>query len=42
MAGILLTREIMMLFGFDELTVSDGGLREGILLHQLAQRNPRS
>jgi exopolyphosphatase/guanosine-5'-triphosphate,3'-diphosphate pyrophosphatase len=41
-AGILLTREIMMLFGFDELTVSDGGLREGILLHHLAQRNPRS
>lgn len=39
LAGILLTREVMTLFGFDELTVSDGGLREGILLHHLAQRN---
>lgn len=41
-AGTLLTREIMMLFGFDELTVSDGGLREGILLHHLAQRKDPS
>jgi exopolyphosphatase/pppGpp-phosphohydrolase len=38
LAGILLTREIMKLFRFDELTVSDGGLREGILLHHLALR----
>jgi len=37
-AGTLLTREILDLFGFDELTVSDGGLREGILLHHLTQR----
>lgn len=35
-AGTLLTREILDVFGFDELTVSDGGLREGILLHYLA------
>ncbi len=40
LAGALLTREIMQLFGFDELTVSDGGLREGILLHHLARREP--
>lgn len=38
LAGILLTLAIMTLFGFDELTVSDGGLREGILLHHLAHR----
>jgi len=37
-AGTLLTREILDLFSFDELTVSDGGLREGILLHRLAHR----
>ena len=37
-AGTLLTREILDLFGFDELTVSDGGLREGVLLHYLSQR----
>ncbi|MFQ5657053.1 MAG: hypothetical protein ACE5G5_05895 [Candidatus Methylomirabilales bacterium] len=37
-AGTLLTREVMTLLHFDELTVSDGGLREGILLHHLAQR----
>lgn len=35
-AGTLLTREILDLFGFDELTVSDGGLREGVLLNHLA------
>jgi len=37
--GTLLTREILDVFGFDELTVSDGGLREGILLHHLAHRH---
>jgi len=37
-AGTLLTREILDLFAFDELTVSDGGLREGVLLHHLSQR----
>ncbi|MFQ5802710.1 MAG: Ppx/GppA family phosphatase [Candidatus Methylomirabilales bacterium] len=37
-AGILLTREVMSLLSFDELTVSDGGLREGILLHHLSHR----
>lgn len=36
-AGILLTAEIMVLLGADTLTVSDGGLREGILLHRLAR-----
>ncbi|MFQ5961895.1 MAG: Ppx/GppA family phosphatase [Candidatus Methylomirabilales bacterium] len=36
-AGTVLTREIMDLFDFGELTVSDGGLREGLLLHHLAQ-----
>lgn len=41
LAGILLTCEIMKLFGFDALTVSDGGLREGILLHHLAHRKTR-
>ncbi len=41
-AGTLLTFEVMTLFGFDELTVSDGGLREGILLHHLAQRKDSS
>jgi exopolyphosphatase/guanosine-5'-triphosphate,3'-diphosphate pyrophosphatase len=41
-AGTLLTREILDLFGFDELTVSDGGLREGILLHHLAHRKSNS
>ena len=39
LAGTLLTCEIMKLFGFDALTASDGGLREGILLHHLAHRN---
>jgi len=37
----LLTREILDLFGFDQLTVSDGGLREGVLLHHLAQRHEK-
>ena len=37
-AGTLLTREIMVLFDFDELTASDGGLREGVLLHHLARQ----
>ncbi len=37
-AGTLLTREILDLLGFDELTVSDGGLREGVLLNHLAHR----
>ena len=37
-AGTLLTREILDLFGFDQLTVSDGGLREGVLLNHLFQR----
>jgi exopolyphosphatase/guanosine-5'-triphosphate,3'-diphosphate pyrophosphatase len=37
-AGTLLTREILDVFGFDELTVSDGGLREGLLLHHLSHR----
>ena len=41
-AGTLLTREIMALFDFDELTVSDGGLRDGILLHHLSHRPRRS
>lgn len=41
-AGTLLTREILDVFGFDELTVSDGGLREGILLHHLAHRRSHS
>jgi exopolyphosphatase/guanosine-5'-triphosphate,3'-diphosphate pyrophosphatase len=41
-AGTLLTREILDVFGFDELTVSDGGLREGILLHHLAHRGSNS
>jgi exopolyphosphatase/guanosine-5'-triphosphate,3'-diphosphate pyrophosphatase len=41
-AGTLVTREILDLFGFDELTVSDGGLREGILLHHLAHRHGRT
>ncbi|MFQ5814758.1 MAG: hypothetical protein ACE5I2_16390, partial [Anaerolineae bacterium] len=41
-AGTLLTREIMALFDFDELTVSDGGLREGILLLHIAHRHRRS
>ena len=40
-AGTLPTREILDLLGFDELTVSDGGLREGLLLHHLAHRSPR-
>ena len=39
LSGTLLTREILDLFGFDEVTVSDGGLREGILLHHLSHRN---
>lgn len=38
-AGTVLMGEIMTLFDFDELTVSDGGLREGLLLHRLAQRS---
>ncbi|MGH7422837.1 MAG: Ppx/GppA family phosphatase, partial [Candidatus Methylomirabilales bacterium] len=38
LSGTLLTREILDLFSFDELTVSDGGLREGVLLHHLSQR----
>jgi exopolyphosphatase/guanosine-5'-triphosphate,3'-diphosphate pyrophosphatase len=38
-AGTLLMREILDLFGFDEFTVSDGGLREGILLHHLTHRH---
>lgn len=38
-SGTLLAREIMTLFDFDELTVSDGGLREGLLLHHLSQRS---
>lgn len=37
-AGALLTREVMMLLRFNELTVSDGGFREGILLRHSAQR----
>lgn len=37
LSGTLLTREILDLLSFDELTVSDGGLREGVLLHHLAQ-----
>jgi exopolyphosphatase/guanosine-5'-triphosphate,3'-diphosphate pyrophosphatase len=41
-AGTLLTREILDLFAFDELTVSDGGLREGLLLHHLAHRHGRT
>lgn len=36
-AGTLLTAEIMILLGADTLTVSDGGFREGILLHRLAR-----
>ncbi len=40
LAGALLAREATSLFGFDELTVSDGGLREGLLLHHLSHRNP--
>jgi len=40
-AGTLLTREILELFSFDELTVSDGGLREGVLLHHLAYRRSK-
>jgi exopolyphosphatase / guanosine-5'-triphosphate,3'-diphosphate pyrophosphatase len=40
LSGALLTHEIMTLFGFDALIVSDGGLREGILLHHLAHRKP--
>ncbi|MFQ5847331.1 MAG: Ppx/GppA family phosphatase [Candidatus Methylomirabilales bacterium] len=42
LAGTLLTRETMALFDFDELTVSDGGLREGLLLHHLAHHHPKS
>ncbi|MGH7423271.1 MAG: Ppx/GppA family phosphatase [Candidatus Methylomirabilales bacterium] len=38
-AGTLLTREILDVFGFDDFTVSDGGLREGLLLHHLAHRH---
>lgn len=38
LSGTLLTREILDLLSFDELTVSDGGLREGVLLNHLAQR----
>jgi len=38
LSGTLLTREILDVFGIDELTVSDGGLREGVLLHHLAHR----
>lgn len=38
LAGALLAREAMSLFSFDELTVSDGGLREGLLLHHLSHR----
>jgi len=41
-SGAVLAREIMVLLAFDELTVSDGGLREGLLLHHLAQRTTRS
>ncbi|MFQ5881077.1 MAG: Ppx/GppA family phosphatase [Candidatus Methylomirabilales bacterium] len=41
-AGALLTREAMDLLRFDELTVSDGGLREGLLLYRLAQREEGS
>ncbi len=37
-AGTLLTHEAMMVFRFNELMVSDAGLREGILLHHLAHR----
>ncbi|MFQ5988971.1 MAG: Ppx/GppA family phosphatase [Candidatus Methylomirabilales bacterium] len=40
-AGTLLTREVMALFGLDQLIVSDGGLREGILLHHLARWKSR-
>lgn len=40
-SGTLLAREIMTLFDFDELTVSDGGLREGVLLYHLAHRSGR-
>ncbi len=36
--GTVLMREIMTLLDFDNLTVSDGGLREGLLLHHLAHR----
>ena len=36
-AGTLLTAEVMVLLGSDTLTVSDGGFREGILLHHLAR-----
>jgi exopolyphosphatase/guanosine-5'-triphosphate,3'-diphosphate pyrophosphatase len=38
LAGTVLTREIMNLFAFHELTLSDGGLREGLLLHHLTHR----
>ncbi|MEE8503265.1 MAG: Ppx/GppA phosphatase family protein [candidate division NC10 bacterium] len=40
-AGALLICEVLKRFGFDELTVSDGGLREGVLLHHLAHRSGR-
>lgn len=40
-AGALLIREVMKRFRYDELTVSDGGLREGVLLHHLAHRSGR-
>ena len=42
LSGTLLTREILDLLSFDELTVSDGGLREGLLLHHLAHRRSNS
>ncbi|MGH7351840.1 MAG: Ppx/GppA family phosphatase, partial [Candidatus Methylomirabilales bacterium] len=38
LSGTLLTREILDLLSFDQLTVSDGGLREGVLQHHLAHR----
>ena len=41
-AGALLAREVVTLLRFDELTVSDGGFREGILLHHLAQKEARA
>ncbi len=38
-SGTVLMQEITTLFDFDHLTVSDGGLREGLLLHHLAHRS---